>query len=87
MPLGATPPGSVVPPVPSECPAFRAGTINYMGLGGIDVVTGPKAASPTAPMVFYWHGTEFFKAHPFGVSPESWAGGLPPGFSPQCKVF
>jgi len=29
----------------------------------------------------------FFKAHPFGVSPEPWAGGLPSGFSSQCMVF
>ena len=29
----------------------------------------------------------FFKAHPFGVSPEPWTGGLPAGFSPQCEIF
>jgi poly(3-hydroxybutyrate) depolymerase len=28
-----------------------------MGLGGIQVVTGTKAAAASAPMVFYWHGT------------------------------
>jgi poly(3-hydroxybutyrate) depolymerase len=28
-----------------------------MGLGGITVAAGSKASSPTAPMVFYWHGT------------------------------
>jgi poly(3-hydroxybutyrate) depolymerase len=26
----------------------------------------------------------FFQAHPFGVSPEPWASGLPTGFSSQC---
>jgi predicted esterase len=28
-----------------------------MGLAGIQIVAGPKAPGPTAPMVFYWHGT------------------------------
>ena len=39
---------------------FRNGTITYMGLGGINVVAGTKPSSPTAPMVFYWHGTGSF---------------------------
>ena len=30
---------------------------------------------------------EFFKAHPYGVSPEPWAGGLPSGFSSQCMIY
>ena len=46
-----------VPMVTGECPAFRNGTISFMGLPGIQIVAGPKAASATAPMVFYWHGT------------------------------
>jgi len=29
---------------------------------------------------------KFFMAHPFGVSPEPWAMGLPAGFSTQCKI-
>jgi predicted esterase len=29
---------------------------------------------------------KFFQAHPFGVSPPPWAGGLPAGFSTQCKI-
>jgi len=29
---------------------------------------------------------EFFKAHPYGVSPEPYAGGLPPSFSSVCKT-
>jgi poly(3-hydroxybutyrate) depolymerase len=28
-----------------------------MSLSGISVVAGAKASGPTAPMVFYWHGT------------------------------
>jgi poly(3-hydroxybutyrate) depolymerase len=29
---------------------------------------------------------KFFKAHPFGVSPEPWAGGLPAGFPSICSI-
>jgi hypothetical protein len=29
---------------------------------------------------------QFFKAHPYGVSPEPWAGGLPPGFPAVCSI-
>jgi poly(3-hydroxybutyrate) depolymerase len=47
----------VIPPVTEQCPAFTDGTITFMGLPGIQIVTGPKAGGPTAPMVFYWHGT------------------------------
>lgn len=53
-------PGSVEPIIPAltaQCPEFRDSTINFMGLGGIQVVAGAKPAGPTAPMVFYWHGT------------------------------
>lgn len=49
--------GPTIPPVTETCPDFRDGTITFMGLGGIQIVAGPKAPSPTAPMVFYWHGT------------------------------
>jgi hypothetical protein len=47
----------VVPAVAGDCPAFRGGSITFMGLGGITVNAGAKASSPSAPMVFYWHGT------------------------------
>jgi hypothetical protein len=58
-PAGAGKP--VVPAMPSDCPEFRNGaTITYKSLGGIAVVAGQKASGPTAPMVFYWHGTGSF---------------------------
>lgn len=50
----------VVPAVPADCPEFKNSTITYKGLGGIQVVAGQKASAPTAPMVFYWHGTGSF---------------------------
>jgi hypothetical protein len=46
-----------VPMVSGDCPMFTTGTITFMGLGGIQVAAGTKPAGPTAPMVFYWHGT------------------------------
>ena len=30
---------------------------------------------------------EFFKAHPYGTKPSPWEGGLPSGFSSQCKIY
>jgi poly(3-hydroxybutyrate) depolymerase len=50
----------IIPEVTEECPTFRDGTISFMGLSGITVVAGAKASGPTAPMVFYWHGTGSF---------------------------
>jgi poly(3-hydroxybutyrate) depolymerase len=47
----------IIPAVTQTCPAFVNGTITFMGLTGIRIVAGAKAAGPTAPMVFYWHGT------------------------------
>jgi poly(3-hydroxybutyrate) depolymerase len=47
----------IIPPVSGTCPPFETGTIALMGLADIQIVVGPKAAGPTAPMVFYWHGT------------------------------
>jgi acetyl esterase/lipase len=55
-----TPAGAFEPAIPAvteECPAFQTGTLTFMGLGGIQIVAGAKPAAPTAPMVFYWHGT------------------------------
>jgi hypothetical protein len=58
-----TPAGSsepVIPKVAGECPKLDSGTITYMGLNGIQIVSGTKPAAATAPMVFYWHGTGSF---------------------------
>ena len=55
-----TPAGGMAPMIPAvkgDCPRFANGTITFMGLGGIKVAAGTKAASPGAPFVFYWHGT------------------------------
>jgi hypothetical protein len=57
MPAPAGNADPVIPMVTGECPKFQSGTITYMGLGGIQISAGAKAAGPTAPMVFYWHGT------------------------------
>ncbi|MGD8858874.1 MAG: hypothetical protein PVI30_02615 [Myxococcales bacterium] len=57
MPVEGGSAAPVIPQVTGDCPAFRSGTITFMGLSGIEIVAGPKAAGPTAPLVFYWHGT------------------------------
>src|SRR5689334_7422867 len=59
-PAMTSPKDPTVPEVKGECPAFKNGTITFMGLGGIQVVASTKPASATAPMVFYWHGTGSF---------------------------
>jgi acetyl esterase/lipase len=46
-----------IPAVTADCPSFVDGTITFMDLSDIVMVAGDKAAAPTAPMVFYWHGT------------------------------
>ncbi len=65
-PISDTPPPStaqgssqpIIPEVSGECPQWSSGVISFMGLGGIRIEAGSKAAGPTAPMVFYWHGTQ-----------------------------
>ena len=47
----------VVPMVKGDCPKFTNGMISFMGLSGITVAVGQKAASASSPMLFYWHGT------------------------------
>jgi predicted esterase len=36
---------------------LQDGTVTFMGLAGVQIAAGTKPASPTAPMVVYWHGT------------------------------
>ena len=63
-PTTAAPSGAAgqptIPAVKGDCPKFANGTVTFMGLGGINIVAGAKPASPTAPFVFYWHGTGSF---------------------------
>ena len=54
-PMGSTDP--MIPQVAGECPAWQSGTITFMGLGGIDLEVGAMPSTPSAPMVFDWHGT------------------------------
>jgi hypothetical protein len=59
---GATGGGEpIIPAVEGTCPSLTTGTISVTRggktLGGIQVVAGTKPSSPTAPLVFYWHGT------------------------------
>jgi predicted esterase len=49
--------GPRIPEITETCPEFVNGSITFMGVSGINIAAGPKAAGPTAPMLFYWHGT------------------------------
>jgi len=40
-----------------------------------------------APAALYQSAWQFLKAHPYGTKPSPYAGGLPAGFHPSCKVF
>ena len=69
----AAPPmlGAAVPKIPAvagECPNFGGGAITFGGLSGITVEQGSKPAGPTAPMVFYWHGTGSFAGEYVGMA-------------------
>jgi predicted esterase len=57
--MGGTPGGRAptIPALTADCPTFGNDTITFESLSGIQMVAGTKAAGPTAPMVFYWHGT------------------------------
>jgi predicted esterase len=46
----------MIPEIKGECPNLESGPIAYMGLSG-QVQSGVMPASPTAPMLLYWHGT------------------------------
>jgi predicted esterase len=55
--------------------------------GGFVVVCdhgGAHCLSPTPVKNAQW---DFLKAHPFGVDPEPYAGGLPAGFPTSCKII
>jgi predicted esterase len=62
MPTAAGAMDPVIPAVKADCPEFKDSTVTFMGVSGIQIVAGPKASSPSAPMVFYWHGTGSFSA-------------------------
>jgi predicted esterase len=46
----------VIPPVNGGCPTFASSTIDFGGLGGIQMEVGAKK-SGTGSLIFYWHGT------------------------------
>jgi hypothetical protein len=56
--MNAAPGEPVIPEITGTCPQFKDGTIAFLGLGGIHIAAGTKPSQPTAPLVFYWHGTD-----------------------------
>jgi hypothetical protein len=65
-PMGSMDP--IIPAVMGECPSLEGGTITLMGLGGITIDSGKAPAMPSAPMVFYWHGTGSFAGEYSGMA-------------------
>lgn len=47
----------IIPALTAQCPTFEDGTVTFMRLAGIQIMAGPRPDGPTAPLVFYWHGT------------------------------
>jgi poly(3-hydroxybutyrate) depolymerase len=93
-----------------QTPNFTPALMTVHGAPGSDVVVIDfSQSSNTADKAFKAHGGfvincnhggghcggagqapsiwQFFKAHPYGVSPEPYAGGLPAGFSSVCQIF
>lgn len=64
----------IIPEVSGDCPNWTGGNINFMGLGGIQVEVGAMPSGPTAPMVFYWHGTGSFSGEFVGSAAQVFRG-------------
>jgi hypothetical protein len=58
---------------------------NFKARGGfvIDCNTGGGHCGGAGLAGDVW---QFFQAHTFGVTPEPWTSGLPPGFSNECTI-
>lgn len=72
-------PAPVMPPIEVECPSWQDGQITFMGLGEIQLAVGPRASEPSAPMVFYWHGTASSSNEFAVLAPEVHAGVIAEG--------
>lgn len=60
----------VIPSITEDCPVFESGTISFMDVDGIRLEVGTKAAGPTAPMLFYWHGKDSTSGDFSGMATE-----------------
>lgn len=54
--------------------------------GGVAVQCPHPAAQTRPPAELFAAGWAFLKAHPFGVTPKPYAGGLPASFPSYCKL-
>jgi hypothetical protein len=61
---------------------------NYvLKYGGFAVNCIHSSGHCGAPAALYGSAWQFLKDHPFGISPEPYAKGLPSGFDATCKIF
>lgn len=63
-----------VPAIMGDCPMLSTGSITLSGVSGIEVAAGAKPSSPTAPIVFYWHGTGSFSGEYASMAAQVAAG-------------
>jgi hypothetical protein len=55
--------------------------------GGFAVDCDHGGGHGGAPQAYVRAQWAFLKAHPFGVTPEPYAGGLPAGFPKSCRII
>jgi hypothetical protein len=61
---------------------------NYiLKYGGFAVNCIHSSGHCGAPAALYSSAWQFMKDHPYGTKPSPYAGGLPSGFHPSCKIF
>lgn len=61
---------------------------NYiLKYGGFAVNCVHSSGHCGAPAALYSSAWQFLKDHPYGTKPSPYAGGLPSGFHPSCKIF
>ena len=60
---------------------------NVVGHGGFAIDCDHGGGHAAAPPELRASAFEFLKAHPFGVAPEPYAGGLPATFPSFCKII
>jgi hypothetical protein len=58
-----------------------------VGAGGFFVECNHMAGHCRAPAELHEKAWEFMKAHPFGVTPEPYAAGLPADYPEYCAIY
>ena len=70
---------------PTQQSLYEDGQVAKLGGFAVDCNTG--LGHVEAGDALKMSGWQFLKDHPFGVSPEPYAKGLPSGFATGCKII